>query len=177
VLGPVLDGSDGMNLTGVAFAATGAIDPNAAAIFSAGDSNIYDLSGNLQITLGKMTLTGYNPELTIAAPAFGVDTAMLGFSVTEFGFSPEVEAFLTLPSGTLSGSGVQPFSASLSEPDSYLTYALPGQETVIYASLGITGNASIGGTPPSSAPEPGTAGLLAAGGALAIAMKKKMPGR
>jgi hypothetical protein len=178
VLGPVLEGSDPIYLAGAPFTATGAIDANAVPIFTAGDSYTYDLLGTVQITLGQLTLTGYNPELTITASASGADTAVLGFGVTEFGFTPVVEAFLALSPGTLNGSGVQPFWSTLSQPDSYLTYAVPGQEDVIYGSLGITGNASIGGAPPSSAPEPGTVGLLAAGLALAIAMKNmKMPGR
>jgi hypothetical protein len=171
VLGPVLQGSDAIRLSGATFTATGAIDASAVPVGISGGAYVYDLSGDVQITLGLLTLTGYNPELILSAPSSGPDTAILDFSVTEYGFAPVVEAFLTLPPGTLNGPGVQPFSASVSEPDSYVTYALPGEEDVIYASLGITGNASMGGTPPASAPEPGTVGLLAAGLALAIAMK------
>jgi len=180
VLGPVLQGSDAIRLSGATFTATGAIDASAVPVGISGGAYVYDLSGDVQITLGLLTLTGYNPELILSAPSSGPDTAILDFSVTEYGFAPVVEAFLTLPAGTLIGSGVQPFTASVSEPDSYVTYALPGEEDVIYASLGITGNASMGGTPPASAPEPGTVGLLAAGLALAIAMKnmkKKGHGR
>lgn len=172
VLGPLLQGVDGIGLAGVTFSAAGAIDQNAAPIFSAGDSYTYNLSGDLQLTLGKISLTGYNPELTITATASGADTAVLDFGVSEFGFTPVVEAFLTLPAGTLDGSGVQPFGANISQPDSYLTYAVPGQEDVIYATLGITGSASVGGASPSAAPEPGTVGLLGAGLALAAALRK-----
>jgi hypothetical protein len=172
VLGPLLQGSDPIHLAGVDFSATGAIDANAVPIFEAGDSYTYDLLGNLQITLGKVVLTGYDPQLTITAPPSGPDTVVLDFGVTEFSFTPVVEAFLTLPEGTLSSSELQPFWSSLSEPDSNLTYTVPGQEDAIYAELGITGSVSVGGVAPSSAPEPGTIGLLAAGLAMAIAMKK-----
>jgi|ERR1019366_126095 hypothetical protein len=177
VLGPVLQGADPIGLTGVTFTATGAIDANAVPIGIAGDSYTYDLSGNLQIMLGKLTLTGYNPELTITAPPSGPDTAVLDFGVTEFGFTPLVEAYLTLPPGTLNGTEIQKFWASVSQPDSSLTYTVPGEEAVIYGTLGITGSASIGGTPPSSAPEPGTVSLLAAGLVLAIAMKMRVPSK
>jgi len=177
VLGPVLLGSDPINIAGATFTATGAIDPNAVPIGIAGNSYTYLLSGDLQITLGKLTLTGYDPELTITAPASGPDTAVLDFGVFEFGFTPQVEAFLTLPPGTLKGPGIQKFSAIISQPDSSLSYTLPGEELVIYGSVGMTGGASIGGTPPSGAPEPGTVSLLAVGLALAIAGKKMMPGR
>jgi hypothetical protein len=172
LLGPVLQGSDPIHLAGVDFSATGEIDANAVPIFVAGDSSTYDLVGNLQITLGQLALTGYNPQLTITTPPSGPDTAVIDFGIVEFGFTPVAEAFLTLPQGTLSSSAVQPFGASLSEPDSNLSYTVPGQEDAIYATLGITGNVSVGGVAPASAPEPGTIGLLAAGLAMAAAMKR-----
>jgi hypothetical protein len=178
VLGPVLQGSDPINLTGETFMATGAIDPNAVPVSISGDSATYDLSGNLQLMLGAVTLTEYDATLTITAPPSGPDTLALDFSVTEFNFTPQVEASFSLPSGTLNGTGIQRFWAEVSQPDSSFSFVLPDSEIDISGTLGITGSASIGGTPSSNAPEPGTVNLLAAGLVLgAIAMKLKVPGK
>ena len=172
VLGELLQGNDAVGLTGIGFSATGTIDPDAAPVSIAGDSYTYDLAGYLQIMLGKIAMTGYDAQITLTAPLSGPDTVVLDFGVTEFGITPEVEAYLTLPAGTLDGPWVQPFQASFSEPDSSLTYGVPGEEDVIYATLGMTGTASIGGAPAAQMPEPGPAGLLAGGRALAIGVKK-----
>jgi len=169
VLGPILQGGDPIHLAGDTFSATGAIDSNAVPIAASWDSATYDLSGNLQIMLGTLALTGYNAMLTITAPPSGPDAVILDFSVTEFNFTPDAAAFLTLPPGTLDGTEIQKFWVSISEPDGSLSYSVPGLSDVVTGTLGITGDASIGGTAQSSAPEPGTAGLLAIGLALAIA--------
>src|ERR1017187_4005258 len=83
-----------------------------------------------------------------------------------------------LPSGTLNGTEIQKFWAEVNQPDGSLSFSLvPDMEGTLSGTVGITGSVSIGGTPSSSAPEPGTAGLLAAGLVLAIAMKMRVPSK
>jgi hypothetical protein len=173
VLGPVLQGSDPIHLAGDTFTATGEIDANAVPIGASGGSAIYDLSGNLQIALGHLNLTGYDPMLTITAPSSGPDTVFLDFSVVEYSFTPDVIAEFTLPAGTLDGTGVQSFWANVSEPGATLSYSVAGGTQDVTGTLGITGNVSFGGAPASSAPEPGTLCLLAAGTVVAIGMKMR----
>jgi hypothetical protein len=178
VLGPVLQGPDPIQLAGATFTATGAIDPEALPIGISGDSATYDLAGNLQITAGTFILTGYDAMLTMTAPPSGPDTLFLDLRVTEYGFTPEIAAFFRLPSGTLNGTEIQKFWAEVNQPDGSLSFSLvPDMEGTLSGTVGITGSVSIGGTPSSSAPEPGTAGLLAAGLVLAIAMKMRVPSK
>jgi hypothetical protein len=177
VLGPDLQGIDPLHLAGATFTATGAIDPNAAPIFAIGDTAIYGFSGDLQVMLSSLALTGYDALLTITAPSSGPDTVVVNFSVDEFGFTPQVAASFSLPAGTLNGTGIQAFSAEVTQPDSRLSFGVPDSEGSLSGTVGLTGSVSLGGTPCSGAPEPGTLGLLGAGLALAIAGKMRLPGK
>jgi hypothetical protein len=176
VLGPDLQGIDPLGLAGLTFTATGAVDPNAPPIYAAGDSATYEIWTDLQVTLSKLDLTGYDTMLTITAPPSGPDTVIMEFTVDEFGYSPEVVASFSLPAGTLNGSGIQAFSAAVTQPDSKLSFGIPGAEDTLSGTVGLTGNISVGGASPSSVPEPGTLGLLGAGLALAAA-KMRVRGR
>lgn len=173
VLGPILQGSDPVHLAGDTFKATGAIDANALPISVSGDSAAYSLAGDLQIVLGNVTLTGYDALLILTAPPAGPDTMVLDFSVFAYSSTPDVTASFTLPAGTLNGTGVQSFWAGVTEPGSSLGYSVPGATYNLTGTLGIDGSAAVGGTPGSTTPEPGTAGLLAAGLALAVAFKMR----
>lgn len=99
----------------------------------------------------------------ITAPLSGTHTVVLDFGVEEFGFTPGVAASFTLPAGTVNGTGIQKFWAEVTEPDSALSFGVSDGENSLSGDVGLTGSISIGGTPPSSVPEPGTAGLLGAG--------------
>ena len=164
VLGPVLGGSDRLGLTGLYFTLTGVMDQDAAPISTTADSATYSVPGTLQIALGNLMLTGYGATLTLTDAPSGPDLVTIAFDVTEFNFNPDVWATLSLPPDTLQGTGIQDFTASVSQPDSSFSYFIPGVSDEILATLGVTGTVSMsGGTPPSGVPEPGTISLLAAG--------------
>ncbi|MGA3041657.1 MAG: PEP-CTERM sorting domain-containing protein [Bryobacteraceae bacterium] len=173
VLGPDLQGIDPLNMVGLTFSASGAINPNAAPIFVTGDSATYDFSEDLQVTLSKLTLTGYDATLTITAPPSGADTMIVEFDVDEFGFTPEVVASFSLPAGTLNGTEIQKVWAQVTQPDSKLSFGIPDAEDTLSGTVGLTGTISLGGTPPASVPEPGTFGLLGAGLVLAAAHNRR----
>lgn len=168
-LGPVLGGSDRLGVTGLYFTLSAVIDQNSSPIRATGDSATYSVPGNLEIELGNLILTGYNATLTLTDPGSGPDVMSVAFGVTEFNFTPDAYATLSLPAGTLDGTGLQDFWAYVSQPGSSLSYFIPGVTDEVMATLGVTGTASLGGTP-SGVPEPGTIGLLA-GGLLAVALK------
>ena len=173
MLGPVLDGIDPLKFAGQAFTATGSLDENTLPIGTTADSATYGIPGDILISLGAVTLNGFNATLTLAAPPSGPDTMALDFSVTELSFTPVVSAILSFPEGTLNGTGLQNFSVNVTQPDSSLKFDLPGVSTVISGTLGITGTASMSGAtvpPPSGVPEPATMSLLA-GGLLAVCVK------
>ena len=173
VLGPVLQGSDPIHLAGDTFTATGSIDPNAVPISTSTDAAIYLLSGDLQVLVSNLTLTGYDAMITVIAPPSGPDTVVLDFSVLAYSSTPDVTASFTLPAGTFDGTGIQTFWEYVNEPGGSLGYSVPGATSVLTGTLGITGSVSVGGTPSSSAPEPGTAGLLALGTVVALALKMR----
>lgn len=175
LLGPDMQGIDPLQLAGLTFTATGEIDPTTAPFFVTADSASYELWGDLQVMVSKLPLTGYGVTLIMTAPPSGPDTVFVDFTVDEFGFSPEVIASLSLPAGTLSGTAIQAFSAEVSQPDSTLSFGVPNEEATLSGTVGLTGNVTLGGSP-SPVPEPGTAGLLGAGLALAIAMKMRSQG-
>lgn len=169
-LGPVLSGSDPLQLSGRTFSLTGAIDPHAVPISTTGDSATYDVPVNLDIMIGNAPpLTGYFATITLTDPASGPDTMTIDFNVVEFNFTPIVGATLTLPDGTLHGTGIQNFLANVSQPDSGFFFTLPGGSQSISGTLGVTGTAYIG-TAPSGVPEPGTISLLI-GGLLVVGCK------
>jgi len=173
VLGPVLQGADPINLAGSTFTATGAIDSNAIPISVSGDTAVYALPGTLQITLGQGAFTGYNALLSIIAPSFGPDTAVLDFSLFAFNTTPDATATFLLNEGTFNGTGIQSFSANVIEPDGSLGYSIAGATDNLTGTLGITGSVSVGGVQPSGVPEPGTFGLLTAGLLAAIGLKMR----
>jgi hypothetical protein len=174
-LGPVLSGIDPLKFAGQTFTASGSLDESTPPAGTTADSATYDIPGGILISLGAVTLNGFNTALTLTAPPSGPDTMFLEFSVTELSFTPDVMAILSLPEGTLNGTGLQNFSASVSQPDSSLTFVLPGVSTVITGTLGVTGTASMSGAtapPPSGVPEPATMTLLA-GGLIVIGWKRR----
>ena len=175
-LGPVLAGSDPFNFGTQPFEASGSLDANTPPSGTTTYSATYDIPGNIQITVGPLgpsVLTAYNGQLTLIAPPSGPDTMMLSFSVsvTELYVTPDVIASLSLPEGTLNGTGLQSFQADVSQPDSYFLFSLQGVSEAFTGQLGITGTASMsGGTPPPEVPEPATVSLLA-GGVLVLGLK------
>jgi len=177
-LGPVLAGSDPFNFDTQPFEASGSLDANTPPSGTTANSATYDIPGNIQITVGPLgpsVLTGYNGQLTLIAPPSGPDTMMLSFSVsvTELYTAPDVIASLSLPEGTLNGTGLQSFQADVSQPDSYFLFSLQGVSEAFTGQLGITGTASMSdGTPPPppGVPEPATMSLLA-GGVLVLGLK------
>jgi len=169
VLGPVLAGSDRIGLSGLYFSLTGVIDQDSSPVRVTADSATYNLPEGLEIAVGNLVLTGYNATLTLTDPAYGPDMLTVAFGVTEFNFTPDAWATLFLPAGTLDGTGLQDFWAYVSQPDSTLSYSIPGVDDEITATLGVTGIVSMSGGAPSNAPEPTTIGLLA-GGLLAVAL-------
>lgn len=177
VLGPKLGGVDPLGLTGQNFLVTAMFDKGLLPINTTFDSATYDLNGNLQITAGKIILSGYNATLTLTAPPSGPDTMALAFSVVEFSFNPQVYASLSLPAGTLSSTAIQDFSASVTQPPSQLVYDVLGNSEGISGNLGITGTASISGLTPSGVPEPATIGLMGIGFALIALARVKLRAR
>jgi len=172
-LGPSLFGTDRLGLSGIGFTLTGVIDQGLSPIYTTADSATYSLPGDLEIALGlaHLVLTGYNATLTLTDPASGPDILEIGFGATEFNFNPDVTATLYLPPGTLHGTGLQDFWAYVSQPDSSLSYTIPGVTDEVEDTLGVTGTVTLsGGAPSSGVPEPATIGLLAVG-LLAVVLK------
>jgi len=161
-LGPLLDGIDPLGLNGDSFTLTGSINQNAVPISVSSDSATYNVPVDLNVIVGSLNLTGYYATLTLTDPLSGPDTMTLAFSVVNIPFDPEVTATLLLPDGTLHGTGIQNFSANVSQPDSNLFFQLIGTSQASSGTLGITGTTYIG-SPPSGVPEPATVSLLAAG--------------
>jgi hypothetical protein len=163
-LGPLINGIDPLKLNGGVFFVTGTIDQNSAPVSITADSATYSIPGSLDIIVGALDFSGFYGNLTLTDPSSGPDTVSLDFMVSELGFVPVVTATLSLPQGTLHGTGLQDYSASVSEPDSTFSFQLLGVSTSLTGTLGITGITSASGeTSPSGVPEPGTIGLLAAG--------------
>lgn len=162
LLGPVLSGLDPLKFSGQTFSANGSLDANALPVSTTADSATYSIPGNIQITVGAIALNGFNALLTVTDPASGPDTLSLDFSVVEMTFTPDVTTVLSLPEGTLNGTALQNFTSSVSQPDSSLTFVLPGGSTSISGTLGVTGTASMTGGV-SGLPEPGSIALLASG--------------
>jgi hypothetical protein len=171
-LGPVLDGSDPLQLSGLSFSLTGSIDQNAVPISVTSDSATYLLPVNLSVRIGGLLpLTGYNSMITLTDPLSGPDTVSIDFNVVELSFTPIVGATLSLPDGTLNGTGIQNFFANVTQPDSSFFFTLPGGSQSISGTLGVTGTTFMGRGAPG-VPEPGTIGLLAAG-LLAVGFKMR----
>jgi hypothetical protein len=163
VLGPLLGGTDPIGLAGSSFSLFGTIDSGATPVGIVGDSATYNIPGTLQIMVANLALTGYNATLTLTAPPSGSDVLAVDFTVTAANFTPDVAASLLLPPGTLTGTGIQTFSATVSQPDSSFSYLLPGTSYNYLGMLGVTGTVSLSEETPSGVPEPGTIGLLAGG--------------
>jgi hypothetical protein len=162
-LGPLLAGTDPLNLSGKDFSVTGTFDSSLAPVSTTSDSATYNLPVDLTIMVGALPFNGYGATMTVTAPPSGADTISLAFSVLQGIINPQVFATVSLPSGTLSGTALQDFSATISQPDSFLEYQDIGNSAVVSGELGVSGTAqlSAGGGP--SVPEPGTLGLLATG--------------
>ncbi len=174
-LGPLLSGVDPLGFVGQAFITSGSLDENTPPTSTTADSATYNIPGNILITLGPVPLNGSNGTLTLTAPPSGPDTMALDFSVTVVGYTSDVTAILSLPEGTLSGTGLQNFAVDVTQPDSSFTFMLPGQYIPISGTLGITGAASMSGAtvpPPAGVPEPATMILLASG-LLAVGWKRR----
>jgi len=162
-LGPLLFGTDPLQLSGQTFEASGSFSQDLVPVDTTDDSAAYALPVNLQIMVGALVFTGYDPLLTVVVPSSGPDSVSLSFSVLPAQFSPDVYAFLSLPAGTLVNTGLQDFSVAVSQPDSNLFYTIFGNSQSLAGELGMTGTAALTGASGASAPEPGTIGLLAAG--------------
>jgi hypothetical protein len=176
-LGPLLSGIDPLKLNGGSFLVMGTIDANSSPIGTTADSATYTLPGTLDITIGALDFSGFFGTMTLTDAASGPDTVVLDFLVSELGFVPVVSATLSLPEGTLSGTGLQNYSANIFEPDSTFSFQLVGGSSLLTGTLGITGVTSAsGGTLPSTVPEPGTIGLLAAG-LLAVTLARRARNR
>lgn len=162
-LGPDLQGMDPLHLNGNTFSAGGSIDSNAQPFAAADDWASYEFAGDLQIAVGILELDGLDPILTITTPSSGPDTLNVDFGIDQYGFTPQVDATLVLPEGTLTGDGIQSFFAFVSQPDSTLSFGIPDSEGSLSGNVGLTGTVSLDGAPPANVPEPGTVGLLGAG--------------
>jgi PEP-CTERM motif len=162
-LGPLLSGLDPLGFSGDSFTLSGTLASDAVPVSTTADSATYDFADDLQIMLGAFPLTGYFATITFTDAPTGPDLVSVDFNAVEFSFTPIINATLSLPEGTLNGTGIQNFSAPVSQPDSNFSFTLPGTSQVILGTLGITGTASLAGGSPSSVPEPGTLALLAAG--------------
>jgi hypothetical protein len=175
-LGPLMSGIDPLKLNGGSFLVTGMLDQSSAPTSITADSATYSIPGTLDITVGDLDFGNLFGTLTLVDPSSGPDTVALDFSVSELGFVPIVTATLSLPAGTLNGTGLQDYSASVSEPDSMFTFQLPAGSSLLTGTLGITGVTSASSeTSPSGVPEPGTIGLLA-GGLLAVTLVRRRAG-
>jgi hypothetical protein len=168
-LGPLLNGIDPLGLNGGDFVVTGSIDQSSLPISSTADSATYSIPGTLDITVGAINFSGFYGTMTLTAPASGPDTVELDFLVSALGFVPVVTADLSLPEGTLNGTGLQNYTASVSEPDSTFSFQLLGVSSSLSGTLGISGvTSAYSDTSPSGVPEPGTISMLG-GGLFAIA--------
>ncbi|MFN7993678.1 MAG: PEP-CTERM sorting domain-containing protein [Bryobacteraceae bacterium] len=169
-LGPVLTGIDPLHLDGSAFSATGSIDQNAVPISTTENSATYLLPAPIQVIAGNINISGYNASLTVTDSSSGPDIISLDFSAVEVIFTPDVNATLSLPDGTLTGTGIQNFFADFSQPDSTFSFTLPGVSDLVSGTLGVTGTVNMGGGAPSGVPEPGTAAMML-GGLAAVALQ------
>jgi hypothetical protein len=177
-LGPLISGIDPLNLDGGIFFVTGTIDQNSAPVSITTDSATFSIPGTLDITVGALDFSGFYGNLTLTDPSSGPDTVTLDFMVSELGFVPVVTATLSLPEGTLHGTGLQDYAANVSEPDSTFSFELLGVSTSLTGTLGITGVSSASGEPsPSGVPEPGTVALVAGGLLAVILVRRRMGAR
>jgi len=175
-LGPVISGIDPLHLNGGNFLVTGSIDQNTAPISITADSATYSIPGNLDVSVGTLVFSGFYGTMTLTDPSSGPDTLAFSFMVSDLGFVPVVTATMSLPEGTLNGTGLQEFSADVSQPDSVFAFQLLGVSTAVTGALGITGVTSATlATSPSAVPEPGTLGSLA-GGLLAFTLVRRRAG-
>jgi hypothetical protein len=173
--GPLMSGIDPLKLNGGNFTVTGTINQNSAPTSATADSATYTIPGTLDITVGDLDFGDLFGTMTLTAPSSGPDIVAFDFTVSELGFVPIVTATLSLPAGTLNGTGLQDYSVDVSEPDSMFTFQLPAGSSLLTGTLGITGVASaFGETSPSGVPEPGTLALLA-GGLLAVIIVRRRP--
>jgi hypothetical protein len=171
--GPLMSGIDPLKLDGSSFTVTGTIDQNSAPTSVTADSATYTIPGTLDITVGTLDFGELFGTMTLTAPSSGPDIVAFDFTVSELGFVPIVTATLSLPEGTLNGTGLQDYSADVSEPSSLFTFQLPAGSSLLTGTLGITGvSCAFGESSPSGVPEPGTIGLLA-GGLLAVALMRR----
>ena len=176
-LGPLMSGIDPLKLDGGSFTVTGTLDQNSTPISVTADSATYNIPGTLDITVGLFDFSNLFGTMTLTDPSLGPDIVAFDFTVSELGFVPIVTATLSLPAGTLNGTELQDYSASVSEPDSLFTFQLPAGSSLLTGTLGITGiSSACGETSPSGVPEPGTIGLLASG-LLAVTLVRRRAAR
>src|SRR5579871_1802289 len=161
-LGPLLAGSDPLNLAGDLFSAQGSFTDPFTLISGNGSSATYNVPGDLQIQAGNFDLTGYNATLTITDPSSGPDTLTLAFTIIQVITSPQAAVTISLPAGTFGSDNIQNLDVTFSQPDSNLLYSAIGNSAVVSGELGITGAATVTGAGPSGAqtPEPGTLGIV-----------------
>jgi PEP-CTERM motif len=162
-LGPVLSGTNPVHIGGDDFSLTGEIPQNLQPVSITSDSATYVLPNNLAITLDTLSLVGTGAVLTLTDQPGLPDILSLDFDSQFANFPVSFSSELSLPKGTLHGTGLQNFTASFSQPDSNLSYLAAGVSAEIEGTVGLTGSVSLTGAPSSPVPEPATFGLLAAG--------------
>ena len=170
-LGPLLNGIDPLGLAGQDFLLTLSLPLDSLPISKTSDSATYSIPGTLNITIGALNFSGFYGNLTLTDPPSGPDTVGLDFLVSELGFVPVVTTTLVLADGTLNGTGLQNYTANVSQPDSTFSFELIGGSNMLGGTLGVTGTTSAFGAP-SGVPESGTIALLA-GGLLAVILRRR----